>query len=383
MPSVRLKDKDLLGRLVGFDTTSSLSNGPIADFVCEYLDRPGISVERLPGGEEDKFNVVAIAGEPNGPAKGLTLSGHLDVVPAGEPEWSSDPFKLTEREGTWVGRGACDMKASIALGMNLLLESGPKLTHPLALLLTCDEELGSLGAQHFVKTWSGERPLPASVIVGEPTSLQAVRMHKGHLTLRVIAHGKAAHSGSPHLGSNAVETAAKVIQALGRLGEVFKQKRTESSAYFPAVPFAVLNVGRIEGGSAINVVPERCVLDVGMRLLPGMNSQAAIEWARDAAVKADPRARIDVEVVNNNPPLLLDERAPIHEALCDVLGQTQSVGVSFASDAGPLAAVGMECVLFGPGSIEVAHRPNEFVPIDEFTRARDVLQRVIDQRCLS
>ena len=383
-----LTDRDLLKRLVGFDSTSSRSNLPIADFVCNYLDRSGVTIERQPGPDGTKVNVIAIAGPadagPDTPMGGLTLCGHLDVVPAKETGWNTKPFRMAEVEQRYVGRGTCDMKGSVALAMNLLAAAVPQqFRQPLALLLTFDEELGSLGAQHFARTWPADRPLPTNVVVGEPTSLRAVRMHKGHLWMEATIYGTAAHSGSPHLGHNAIEAATRVVSALSRLSDVFKQKRSDNSRYFSTVPFTVLNVARIAGGEAVNVIPDRCVIDLGLRLLPGMNTEAAIEWVRDAATKADPQSRITVSVRNNNPPMLLDPDAAIHTALCEQLGQKQSFGVSFASDAGVLSELGMQCVLFGPGSIEAAHKPNEFVPIDEVSRAREVIEHLVGRFCMS
>ncbi len=381
MRAVVLPDKDLLARLVGFDSTSANSNLPIADFICEYLDRPQVTITRQPSPDGTKTNVIAVAG-PDGGGEGLTFSGHMDVVPAGEPEWRSDPFTLTETDGTYVGRGACDMKASIALAMNVFAAADPTpLRKPLALLLTYDEELGTLGAQHFVASWPGDRVLPRNVVVGEPTSLRSVRLHKGHLTMRVTVTGKAAHSGSPHLGTNAIESGARIVKSLANLAGLFKQKRCDTSGLFPAVPYPVLNVSRISGGTAINVVPDRCVVELGIRELPGMNTEATVAWVRDTVLKSEPHGNVTVEVCNNSPPMLLDDRAEINRAVSDLVHQRQSVGVSFASDAGPLAARGFECVLFGPGSIEVAHRPNEFVPIEEFTRARAYYERLVQRFC--
>ncbi len=390
-----LTDKDLLGRLVSFDSRSSLSNLPLADFICDYLDRPGVTIERQPGPDGSKVNVVAMVGPEDplddgavgaleGRGKGLVLSGHMDVVPADEPEWDSDPFRLKEVNGTWVARGSCDMKGSIALAMNVFAAADPdRLGRPLVLLLTYDEELGSLGAEHFIRSWPAQRPLPVNVVVGEPTSLRAVRMHKGHLWMQVTAHGTAAHSGSPHRGHSAIEAGARIVRALSNLATVFKQKRSDYSRFFSTVPFTVLNVGQIRGGTAVNVVPDRCVIDLGVRLLPGMNTEATIEWVKDAVIKADPKTRITVEVKNNNPPLLVDDDAAIHRALCEQLDQTQSFGVSYASDGGKLSDMGMQCVLFGPGSIEFAHKPNEFVPIDEFNRAKEVIEHLIGRFCMS
>ena len=175
-----LCDKDLLSRLVAFDSTSTKSNLPIADFVCEYLDRPNVAITRNLSEDGSKVNVVVAsgvdgAGDDGG---GLVLCGHLDVVPAAENGWNSDPFTLTELNETYVGRGACDMKGSVALAMNVFAcVDVDHLTHPLVLLFTYDEELGSLGAQRFADTWPSDQPLPPNVLVGEPTSLRAVRMH--------------------------------------------------------------------------------------------------------------------------------------------------------------------------------------------------------------
>ncbi|MCH8164144.1 MAG: acetylornithine deacetylase [Planctomycetes bacterium] len=380
-----LCDKDLLSRLVAFDSTSTKSNLPIADFVCEYLDRPNVAITRNLSEDGSKVNVVVAtgvdgAGDDSG---GLVLCGHLDVVPAAEEGWNSDPFTLTELDETYVGRGACDMKGSVALAMNVFARVDvDRLTHPLVLLFTYDEELGSLGAQRFADTRPSDQPLPPNVLVGEPTSLRAVRMHKGHLTMRITVRGKAAHSGSPHLGVNAIEAAAAVVRSLSKLAEQFKQQRIDSGRFFREVPFPVLNVAQISGGTAINIVPDRCVVDLGIRPLPGMNPQAMIEWIKDTVAKSDPHGNINIEVLNVNPPMLLEETAPIYAALSGLLSQTQSYAVSYASDAGVLQTMGLQCVLFGPGSIEVAHRPNEYVPIDEFNRARSIIEQLVSRFCM-
>jgi acetylornithine deacetylase len=384
-----LSDKELLSRLVAFDSTSANSNLPIADFVCEYLDRPSVTITRSPNESGSKVNVLALAegggplGGPGAARGGVVLCGHLDVVPATEDGWRSDPFALTEIDGTYAGRGTCDMKGSVALAMNVFASVAPdRLVNRLALLFTYDEEVGSLGAQRLAATWPDDQPLPSSVVVGEPTSLRAVRMHKGHLTMRITVQGKAAHSGSPHLGTNAIEAAARLVQSISRLSEPFKRQRCDASRFFATVPFPVINIAQITGGSAINVVPEHCAVDIGIRLLPGMNARAVIEWIKDVAAKSGPQGNLHVEVLNDNPPMLLPERAAIHVALCDLLDQRQSYGVSYASDAGILQGMGLECVLFGPGSIDVAHRPNEHVPIEELDRARSILQRLVERFCL-
>ncbi len=382
-----LPDAELLARLVAFDSTSHRSNLPVADFICDYLDRPGVRVERNPSPDGDKTNLVVLAGPEGAAARdGLALSGHMDVVPAEEPEWHSDPFQLTDSGDAWVGRGACDMKGFVALAVNAVAraaarENGGNLRRPLALILTYDEELGTLGARHFVDTWPADRPLPRRVIVGEPTSLRAVRLHKGHATVRVTFRGVSAHSGYPHLGRSAVEPAARAVCALADLRRELEAEPAPHGAYFGEVPFVALNVGRVAGGTATNIVPDRCLLDVGFRVLPGMESGPVTERVRSAVAAAAGEDPFELELLQEAPPLLLDEASDLHSAVCDLVGQEATASVSYATDGGWLAAAGYDCLIWGPGTIEVAHKPNESMPKAEYARASDLLERVIERFC--
>ncbi|MHC5114738.1 MAG: acetylornithine deacetylase [Planctomycetota bacterium] len=379
-----LADSELLARLVAFDSTSTRSNGAIADFVSTYLADAGAVVERNESADGEKVNVVARFGpEGDDRREGLVLCGHLDVVPADEPGWRSEPFALHEREGNLYGRGTCDMKGFVALAMNVAAEmDAERLARPLVLLLTYDEELGSLGVQRLASTWPMARPLPRSVIVGEPTSLRVVRMHKGHLKMRIVVHGRSAHSGSPHLGQNAIEPAAAIVGALGALREELASERVPSSRWFDDVPFVVLNVARIHGGEAVNVIPDACVIDIGLRPLPGVSTDDLARRVEHAAGAAAPDTPMDVEVVNDNPPMLLDPEKPVCRDLCAVTEARETYGVGFASDAGILQReMDMECVLYGPGTIEVAHRPNEHVPIDEMHAARGIIAAMTERLC--
>jgi len=383
--STSLSDRALLRRLVGFDTTSVNSNAALADFICEYLEGDGARIERHPCDDPGKVNLLVMAGPEPADDSGLLLSGHMDVVPAMEPEWESDPFELTERGGSMYGRGSCDMKGFDALAINLFRSiDRAALTRPLGLLLTCDEELGTVGAQHFANHWPEDRPLPKSVLVGEPTSLRAVRMHKGHVTMRIELTGVSAHSGSPHLGLNAIEPAARIIMLLKDFREELQEQRTDTSPYFPEVPYPVLNVATIEGGTADNIVPDRCVIHLGIRLLPGQVSAGPVQRVCEAVETVMRGRAFEVEVLNESPPLLLDERAEVYRALCGLVGQTQTFGVTYASDAGPFQqTLGMECVLFGPGTIDVAHKPNEHLPIGEWERAGPIIESLVRRMCMS
>ncbi len=382
-----LSDEELLGNLIAFDSTSYRSNKPIVEFIGDYLAGPGIETIRNASEDGSKENIIAIAGPQaidDHPRDGLILCGHLDTVPADEPDWASDPFTLTKRDGRFIARGSADMKGFDALAINLLRSiDASRLQAPLVLLLTYDEELGSLGAKRLVETWPDDRPLPRSAIIGEPTSLEAVRMHKGHLKMRITLRGKAAHSGSPHLGANAIEPAWEVLCGLAEMRKHLQAKRTTTSHFFPEVPFSVVTAARIAGGDALNVIPDTCEIDIGIRLLPGQVSEAAITMVEGItrSITLPTGVSIDVTVLGDNPPLLTEDDAPIHRALCNVLQQRESRGVSFASDAGWLSTLGIDCVLFGPGTIEVAHKPNESLPIDEFVRARQHLEHIINTQC--
>ncbi len=376
-----LSDRDLLKRLIAFDSVSARGDVEIANFVADYLDQAGCRVIRHEYAGGARVNLIAARG-PQQPG-GLGLSGHLDVVPAEEPDWDSDPFTLTERDGRLVARGAADMKGFVALAINRLAHAGDDLAAPLTLILTADEEIGTVGAQRLAADWRPEWPRPAGVIIGEPTELRVVRMHKGHLKARITLRGKPAHSGYPHLGDNAIVKASRVLSALTGLVESLKTERAESSAHFPECPYPALNIGMIQGGAAVNIVPERCVIDVGMRVLPGQRSTDAIDRLRETtlgAMSGDPQS-VEFQVTNDSPPLLCPADDPLHKLLCELIGQRDTVGVSYASDAGPLAAIGIPSVLFGPGSIEVAHRANESIEIAQVEKAATVLDTVIAHMC--
>lgn len=382
--SSTLSDAELLRRLVGFDSTSKNSNLPIAELICDYLDRPGIHVERFSSPAGDKVNLVITVGPDPEPERrdGLVLSGHMDVVPAEEPDWQSNPFTLTETATSYVGRGACDMKGFDALAINLAAKVEPaKLRHPLVLILTYDEEVGTVGAHDLAQMWPADRPLPRRAVIGEPTSLQAVRLHKGHSKLRLELHGKSAHSGYPHLGDNAIEPLGRVITALADLRHELEGELCPHRDHFPEVPFVALNLAVLRAGTAINIVPDHALLELGFRVLPGMDAAPIRERVRQRVTAALGERPFTLTKINESPPMLLDEASDLYRAVCALVDQQQTVSASYATDAGWLQSLGLDCLLFGPGSIEVAHRPNESLPKDEFARAPALLEQLIERFC--
>lgn len=377
----RLSDTELLARLVAFDTTSSRSNLPLVDFVCDYLDGSGARIQRLPSEDGAKANLVVTIGPARGDREGLTLCGHTDVVPAQEPEWESDPFEALDRDGTIVGRGTADMKGFLALAVQALSETeGGTLERPLALLFTYDEEIGTQGARRLVETGGPLEPIPRRTIVGEPTSLSPARYHKGHLRMRICLKGRAAHSGVPHVGRSAIEPAGRVIVALEELRRALESERPQRADDFPEVPFVTLNVGRVEGGVAANVIPDRCEIELGARLLPGMDAGVLVARVTEAVDRVVGEVPREIEIVGESPAAFLDEGSDLWAWLGGESPPGHS-SVPFATDAGWLQKLGFECVIWGPGSIEVAHRPNEFVPIADLVGARATLACAVDRWC--
>jgi acetylornithine deacetylase len=376
--------REILARLVAFDTTSSEGNLEVVDWLADRLDRPGIEIERNLSPDGRKANLCVRIGPESGAEEGagLVLSGHLDTVPANEPGWTSDPWELTDGDDRWVARGACDMKGFIALAVAQAAEIEPaSLSSPLALLLTYDEEVGSLGAQRFVATAGERAPLPRRLVVGEPTSLEAVRLHKGHLWLRLEVEGKSAHSGTPQLGRNAVVAASRAVLALERLAAELAGEHPAQGEHFPEVPYVALNVGRFAGGRAVNVVPDRAQVDFGLRLLPGMEAQPFVDRVRETlrpVLEGDPWS---AEVVNWSPPLLTPGGSPLVSEIQSLVDQTETRSVPFSSDAGTLVRLGHDCVLWGPGSISVAHRPNEWIAKAQLERAGELIGRLIARCC--
>jgi acetylornithine deacetylase len=277
------------------------------------------------------------------------------------------------------------MKGFLALAANLAVEIAQYkrglMRAPLALVFTYDEEVGTLGARHLIETFPRASALPRSAVIGEPTSLQVARVHKGHLKMRITLLGQSAHSGYPHLGVNAIEPAGRVITALTGLRRDLETEPLPNRELFPEVPFVPLNVATVHGGAAINVVPDRCEVEVGVRPLPDVDSEALAERIRRAAREAAAPLEPGFEVLSDSPPMLLDEAAPIHRHLCALVGQRAGASVSFATDAGWLQRLGMDCAIFGPGSIEVAHKPNEHLPKDQLAAARDFLEPTLRRFC--
>ncbi len=394
-----LSDLDLLARLVAFDTTSATRRPtrPLGDFLCDYLDHPAIRASRFDCGDDQENLWFETGPESSGDGAGLLLCGHVDVVPATEPEWTADPFTLRIDEDRVIGRGACDMKGFDAIATNLLRERAMQGggSTPLAVLLTCNEEIGTVGAGLFATQW-GDRPLPTRTIVGEPTSGRVIRGHKGHLSISIQVGGRGCHTGFPDRGVNAIERTIPVLAALRDLRASMVEERAATSDLFPETPFPVLTVASLGAGSAINVMPDRSTLRVGARLLPGQSAAEFLPRLAEAIeAKGVPvmlREGLEhpipggdfplaedacvVTATNDTPSYAIDASSPFLAEVGEVAEEADGGGVNFGTDAGRLVPLGCRSVIWGPGDISVAHRPDEWISISELEDYRGRLERL-------
>jgi acetylornithine deacetylase len=377
---------DTLGRLVAWDSTSHRPLTDLAAFLAERAEGSGMRVEVFetnPG----KVNVVASLGPPG--TNGLLLSGHMDVVPVEGQAWSSDPFQLKEADGRLFGRGTCDMKGFIAATLCALDGlKGAQFQAPLVLIWTHDEEVGCRGSQALVERLEKEQPgraFPEAAIIGEPTNFEICTLHPGHATFEVLCQGRPAHSSRPQLGFSAISLAGAALAVLDQFAEELTQRR-DFDGLLPT-PWTVLNVGQIEGGTAVNIVPEHCKLRVGIRPLPGISFEDLLSALEERLLPLRRRAQAAGGDIRLNP---LQNSRPLESPSCcaaaELLkpwGRTAGTkGAPFATDGGNLARLGLAPVVFGPGSIDQAHRPDEYIEGKDLFRTVDLLGRLIHARCL-
>lgn len=374
---------DLLAALVAEPTVSSQPVTALADRLADRCEAAGMRVERYTS-EPGKLNLVCSAGprtEAGAERPGVVLSGHMDVVPVVGQPWTSDPFVLTRRGDNLHGRGACDMKAFLAAVVHALPRLPlHRLRHELVLAFTHDEEVGCHGSKLLVDRLIAEgRSLPTACLIGEPTSMGIFRMHPGHSVVRITCSGVAAHSSKPDLGRSAILLAGRVVAALDGLAADWS--RRVAFADLLERPFVVLNVARIDGGSAINIVPDRCVIDVGFRQLPGMDVGELVAELTGRVCGLAPDD-VAVELQRVTPAMLTPEGTALEGILRGFARSPRPGAASFATDGGNLERLGTQTLVFGPGSIDVAHKADEYVPVAELHRAVDVVEAVVGARCV-
>ena len=375
---------EMLERLVGFATVSRDSNLDLIRFIEAYLDDFGVEHWRVENDDGSKANLLARIGPEV--AGGVVLSGHTDVVPVDGQPWSSDPFILTDKgDGKLYGRGTCDMKGFIACALaevpNWMAQG---LQRPIYLALSYDEEVGCIGAPRMIDRLMAEHPRPDAVIVGEPTLMQPVVAHKGATNLRTTVTGRAAHSSQVDQGVSAIHVAARLVT---RVEEIMTELRAEGridEAF--NVAHSSLHVGKIAGGTAINIMARECHFEWEIRHLPsdrfeellGRVNAYAAELEAEIQQRA-PEAGIVTEALNVTVPALADDNNTEVLRLCrELLDESFSAqpsgAVAYATEAGQFQQVGLPTIICGPGSIRQAHQPDEYIEIEQLTASTRFMQ---------
>jgi acetylornithine deacetylase len=374
--------RDLLATLVGFDTTSRGSNLELIQWVEAYLDRHGVAHRRVPNADGDKSNLMATIGPLA--EGGVVLSGHTDVVPVDGQPWSTDPFTLTQKGDRLYGRGTCDMKGFLALALAATPELARTAKKPVHLAFSYDEEIGCLGAPAMIDVIRRELPAPACVVVGEPTDMVAVNGHKGIATFLCTVTGREAHSSQPHIGVSAVMAAAKLMAFLSELSDGLEGRADPASPFTPKG--ASLTIGMVGGGTAHNIIARECWFVFDLRCPPGFAADTVLapfvaEVAKmDAALKArDPACGVTLEKKTDVPPFA-PEREGVAEAFARRLAGDNGPPrvVAFAAEAGQFQQAGFSTVICGPGSIDQAHQPDEFVEVSQMQRGAQFMRRLIE-----
>ena len=386
---------DWLTRLIAFDTVSRHSNLALIEDVQRYCEQLGLTVDLTFNDAKNKANLfvtVAAGGNANSSADiinhGLVLSGHTDVVPVDGQEWTSEPFIATIRGDKLYGRGACDMKGFIACALTLLpkavkLSNAGQLRRPLHLALSFDEEVGCLGAPLILADLKARGITPEYCIVGEPTNMAMVVAHKGIAVYRCRVHGKSAHSSLTATGVNAISYASRLIGYVDSLAEEISH-RDDNDALFD-VPYSTLSVGTIQGGTATNIVPNLCEFTFDYRNLPHMTQDDILLpiQAKVAELSAQMQARaadtgIELMQEESVPAMTDDESSELQALIAALTGDSKRHKVAYATEGGQFTNSGIPTIICGPGSIEQAHKADEYVELIEIEHCDSFLQRLLE-----
>lgn len=381
MPS-ELSVKEILGKLVSFDTTSHKTNIPCAEWIRDYLAGHGIESTMLPAPDGIHANLFATIGSGSGP--GIGLSGHMDVVPVTDQPWETDPFNMIERDGKLYGRGTTDMKGYLACMLAIAPElKRAKLSQPVHLVFSYDEEVGCTGVKGMIDEFGKTIPKPGIVFVGEPSMMTVVDAHKGGYRFDTVVTGKDAHSSKPQLGVGSIFVAADLINELRRIEESLKE-RTFNPRFDPS--HMTITVSYIDGGIAHNIIPPRCHFSWGIRAMPNHNSMEVFDAFNAYAAKlipgmkaVHPDCNIETTLVGGLPPFWSGEGSPATTMALKLAGQNQTYAVPYGTEASHFQAAGCSSVICGPGDINQAHQPNEWIDISELENCMTFLRRLKDQ----
>ncbi|MBB4041200.1 acetylornithine deacetylase [Microvirga flocculans] len=377
----RFTPLEMLAKLVSFDTVSSKSNLPLIEFVEGYLQSWDVPFVRVPNEAGDKAALYATIGPRD--RGGVVLSGHTDVVPVEGQAWTSDPFTLRVENGRAYGRGAVDMKAFDALALALVPEFlAANLKMPIHIMLSYDEETTCFGVVDTIRRLGHDLPLPKAVFVGEPTMLEVVDAHKSVVTFSTTVHGFEAHSSKPSIGASAVMTAAELIVELNRIGDEMMERGDVSGRFDP--PYTTVHVGTISGGTARNILSKSCTFHWEFRGLPGLDPQEIPnrleKFAQEVALKRLNRfgdfGRIETIVHASVPGLAPDPGSFAETLALRIAGKNRTQTVPYGTEAGHYQAAGIPTIVCGPGSIDQAHQPDEYITLEQLEAGAAFMRRL-------
>jgi len=372
---------DTLADLVAFPTVSTDSNLDLIAYISERLSRAGARVEVMRDQSGAKANLYATLGpDVDG---GIVLSGHTDVVPVADQVWTTDPFTLSERDGRLYGRGSCDMKGFVAACLTMapaLADSST--TRPVHFAFTHDEETGCIGARHLIAALQSRPTRPAMAIIGEPTGMQIIEGHKGCCEYTTEFKGLEGHGSAPDRGVNAVEYAARYVARLLGLSQHLRARVPDDSRFDP--PWTTINVGAIAGGVAHNVIASRARVDWEMRPVCAPDADFVRDDLRHytneillpAMQAVDPEAAITTAVIGDVAGLDPMDRNAARALVAELTGVNSADLVPFGTEAGLFQSLGIDAVVCGPGSIDQAHKADEYLEISQLTACLDMLSRL-------
>lgn len=372
---------DLLAELVAFDTTSHRSNLALIAFIEDYLARHGVASRRVPDASGKKANLYATIGPADRP--GVMLSGHTDTVPVTGQDWRFDPFRLSIEGERLFGRGTADMKGFLAVvlaAVPTLVEA--ELAVPVHLAFSHDEEVGCVGVRTLLADLAQQPVRPAACLVGEPTSMRPATAHKGKLAARLHVRGKACHSGMAPRGVNAIHVAARLIDWVEETAAA-KASHGPFDERF-AVPHTTLQVGTIQGGAALNIVPQDCRLDIEIRNVPEDDPGALLDalMAVAATLEAEmretaPEASIRLERLGDYPGLSMADDHALVDFIMTLLDDRDLARIGYGTEGGLFQReLGIPTLVCGPGSMDQGHQPDEFVTRDQLARCEAFLARL-------
>ena len=377
---------ELMEKLISFPTVSRDPNTDLIDWVESYLAAHGI-VSHRHWRDEARTHCALFAHVGPEIEGGVVLSGHTDVVPVDGQPWSSDPFTVTERDGKYFGRGTCDMKGFDALAIWALVEAKRRgVTRPLQIALSYDEEVGCTGAPAMIEAMQGVLPKAELAIIGEPSLMKCVNGHKGGVGVATHVVGFEVHSSIMHRGVSAVMEAAKLLEWANEVNAQNMVATPDALAAMFDPPWTNAHVGTIEGGTANNITAKDCKFIMGFRVVPSENKQDWVEryTARAREVEAEmqaihPEARIDLTGFFDVPGLKPEEHGVAENFVRRLTGDNASHVVSYGTEAGQFQEAGYSAVICGPGSIEQAHQPDEYITIAEFEAGQRFMERLLEE----